>query len=256
MVPPVRTEKRLEKRVVDGVEREVEVEVRIASQEALPLPRQGSSLELFPSPPAPFSPTPCIVSNHHLHRIALSRILYPHPPPTFFPSSPPYPTDNVASNDGTPGSYELLTTSPRPDLYALLSASCTLFATTLSFVVARIRYRPRLTSAASSPRHIKLVQCLVQNVLYPCPVLVVSPFSPIVHFVCVIGPSSSSLSPLVATPSGNGGRLFVSFCITLFVILFIPSDCIYRVGFSLAVMKRLTVVLFGFWRLTVPVHYE
>jgi len=38
MVPPIRTEKRLERRIIDGVEREVEVEVE------LPLKR----LFLFP----------------------------------------------------------------------------------------------------------------------------------------------------------------------------------------------------------------
>ena len=62
-------------------------------------------------------------------------------------SPPPYPTDN-------PRSYELSTTSPQPDLSTLLSASYTRFATTVSFIIAHIRYHPCLTSAALSPCHL------------------------------------------------------------------------------------------------------
>jgi len=56
-----------------------------------------------------------------------------------------------------------------------------------------------------------------------------------------------SFLPFVATPPGTGGRPFVSFCTTLFfVILHTIGLYIRSLLSSLAVMKRLAVVLFGF----------
>ena len=160
-------------------------------------------------------------------------------------------------NDGTPGSYELLTTSPRPDLYALLSASCTLFATTLSFVVARIRYRPRLTSAASSPRHIKLVQCLVQNVLYPCPVLVVPPFSLPLYILCVLSALLRHRYRLLSPPPIR--EWWPTICIILYYPLCYPLHTI-----GLYIQSRLQPhgdeaahgCLVRFLASYGPVHYE
>ena len=75
------------------------------------------------------------------------------------------------------------------DLYAPLSASrSTPFATAHFFVVAHIRYRPRLMSTASpTPPHSQACAVpLFQNVLYPCLVLVVV----LAHPVCIISASS------------------------------------------------------------------
>ena len=59
-----------------------------------------------------------------------------------------------------------------------------------------------MSAASSSPRHVKLVQCLVQNVLYPCLVLAAPPFFLSRCTFCVIGPSSllSRHSRLLSPP--------------------------------------------------------
>ena len=155
MVPPVRTEKRVERRVVDGVEQEVEVSC----------PSRGCSSSLarkfvraFLVTARSFPPTfsHCIEPIIRIASHLLSHPI-PSPPRTFFLSRyPSYPTDIVASNDGTPGPHELLTT--RHDLiytlYYLLHAH-RWPSSPHSFVIARIRSRPRLMSAATSvPRHL------------------------------------------------------------------------------------------------------
>jgi len=145
--------------------------------------------------------------------------------------SPPYPTDNVASNDGTTGSHELLTTSPRPDLYALLSASCTLSAikhslrrcshplSSSSYVRCIVSSTPSQASAMPHPT------CFISLSGFGRPILL----SLVVHFVRVVGPSSSLLSNLsfVATPSGIGGRPFVSFCTTHFFVILLHTIGLY-----------------------------
>jgi hypothetical protein len=149
MVLPVRTEKCLEKRIVDGVEREVEVKVELPLKRLFLFPAK-KFIGTFPLTACSFSPTPCIVSNHHLHCIALSRTLYPHPhpPPTFSPPVllPTLPTiPDLTScrqhhhNLIYPLYYPLLVHASLPQL---------------SFIIAHIRYHPCLTSAALSPCHL------------------------------------------------------------------------------------------------------
>ena len=167
---------------------------------------------------------PCIVSSHHLHSIALSRILYPHWSPTFFLSRPPlYPTDNVASNDGTPGSYELLTTSPRPDLYALLSAPCTHSATTLfrrcSHPLSSSSYiRCIVSSAPSQASAMPRQKCFIS-----LSGLVVPSFSLPLYILCVIEPSSSLLSKNFRLSSPPHQGLVVD-CLYHFVL---PSSLLF-----------------------------
>ncbi|KAF9643407.1 hypothetical protein BDM02DRAFT_1507595 [Thelephora ganbajun] len=108
-------------------------------------------------------------------------------------------------------------------------------------------------AASSPPRHLKLVQCLAKNVLYPLPVfLVIPPFPLAVHFtfcacylpfVIAIEISAS----FVATPSGIGGRPLYHSVLPCLLFSFIPLDCTYRVGLYLSVVERLAVVLFGFF---------
>jgi len=124
----------------------------------------------YPSRGCSSSPAKKFVRTHPLrrhlasHRTIIHHIaLFSHPIPssTLQSHSPQYPTDMLPLMMGLP---DLTSPSqpPRPHLYSLSSAPRTLSATTLSFVVARIRYRPRLRSAAlSPPRHLELVQYLV-----------------------------------------------------------------------------------------------
>jgi hypothetical protein len=163
-----------------------------------------------------------------LYRIVSQPI--PSSPASFPNRTPPYPTDYVASNDGTPGSYEPLTTSPRPDLYAPLSASRTTFATTHSFVVARIRYRPRHMSAASStPPHSQAsAMPLFQNVLYPCLVLVAPSFSLYILYVLSTLVRHCYRLFFAVTPRGLvDGSLYHLYYPTCLFFSFIPLDRIY-----------------------------
>jgi len=140
--------------------------------------------------------------------------------------------DNVASNDGTPGSHELNTTPPRPDLHSLLSAPRTSSAITLSFIVARIRYCPRLQSAASSQTSaMPCLKCFISLFGFSSSSLPLA-----VHFVCVIGPCLSLL-------------LKLSFGFCCHPIRDRWSTICIIVSYLFIILPRV-VVLFGFWCLS------
>ena len=110
-------------------------------------------------------------------------------------------------------------------------------------------HRPRLRSAASSPPSqtsaMPCLKCFISLFGFGHPVFLS------LYILCVLSGLvrhcyRNFLSRFVATPSGIGGRPFVSSRITSSFFFLIPLDCVFRVGFSLFV-KRPAVVLFGFW---------
>ena len=145
------------------------------------------------------------------HRIVSHPIpLITHNNSSFLPS---YPTDNVASNDGTPGSYELFTTSCR--LHSPSHYSPPSLASVIVPVLSRLHH---LLHAI-----LKLVQCILQNFNILLWSLVTTFSLYIMYVLSALFRHCYRLFQLVvATPSGIGGRPCVSLCTTLILCYSLP----------------------------------